>query len=43
MPDNVSPPAGYRRIGEFVEEAIDSDGRGGQRKFKMTIVIWQKL
>ncbi len=43
MPEGLAAPAGYRRIGTFVEEAIDSDGRGGQRRFRMTIVIWQKL
>jgi len=43
MPQGQAPPPGYRRLGSFVEEAVDSDGRGGQRPFRLTIVIWQKL
>lgn len=43
MPQGVSPGAGYRRIGEFVEERIEPDGPGGQKKFRMVVVLWQKL
>ena len=43
MLEGQAPPPGYRRLGSFVEEAVDPDGRGGQRRFRLTIVIWQKL
>jgi hypothetical protein len=43
LPEGQAPPPGYRRLGSFVEEAVDTDGRGGQRPFRLTIVIWQKL
>lgn len=43
MPEGVSPGAGYQRIGQFVQEGIEPDGPGGRRKFRMTVVIWQKL
>jgi hypothetical protein len=42
MPTGVTPPAGYVRIGSYVEERIDQDGPGGKRPFNMTIVMWRK-
>jgi len=38
----VQPPPGYIKIGTFREERVDVDGRGGNRKFNLTISIWQK-
>ena len=32
---------GYQRLGSFVREGIDPDGRGGQGRFSLRIVIWQ--
>lgn len=43
MMEGVAPPAGYARVGTFVEERIDADGRGGQRPARMRIVMWRKL
>jgi hypothetical protein len=42
MPDGVTPPNGYRRVGSFIEERVDEDDRKRGRKFNMKIVIWQK-
>jgi hypothetical protein len=43
MIEGEEPPAGFRRLGSFVEEKIDPDGPGGKRRFRRTVVIWQKL
>lgn len=42
MPEGVTPPAGYVRIGSYRQERIDQNGRGGRRPFNITIVMWQK-
>ena len=42
MVEGVAPPAGYVRIGTFVEERIDADGNGGQKPTRLRIVLWQK-
>ena len=43
MPEGVTPAGDYRRIGVFREERLDVDGKGGQKKFNLVMVLWQKL
>ena len=42
MPGGVTPPAGYVRLGEYVQETTDTDAKGKEKKTKITIVVWQK-
>ena len=42
MLEGTPPPPGYTRIGVFVEERIDPDGRGGQRPTRLRVVLWVK-
>ena len=42
MPEGVTPPAGYLRLGQFDQDAVDFDRNRRERRFRMTIVIWQK-
>ncbi len=42
LPEGVNAPAGYLKLGAYVEERINPGTTPAGKKFKMTIVIWQK-
>lgn len=41
LTEGVAPPLSYTRVGSFIQD-VDTGGSGGQKKLKLTIVIYRK-